>query len=226
MVNNTPRLGSNFLTIYHQNICGLKGKIDELVCSMYLNLPHVLCFSEHRLNHTELNQINIEGFKLCTTYCRQTIKRGGVCIFIQNNLEYTKIDTKKYCKDQDIELCLLKFKTTSFSAYLMLIYRAPTGNFNLFLNRLDDSIKSIYRTNSNLILCGDINIGYLTENDKKRWLDSVLPTYNLTAIVNFPTRSQGISNTTIDTIFTDNFKSQIIRFLPFPMVYQTTMLNY
>jgi len=51
----------------------------------------------------------------------------------------------------------------------------------LFLNRLDNSIKSIYRANLNLILCGDINIDYLTKNDRKRQLDSVLQTYNLTA---------------------------------------------
>jgi exonuclease III len=170
------------------------------------NLPHILHFSEHHLEHTELDQINIEGFKLCSAYCRQAVKRGGVCIFIQNDLEYSMIDVSKYCKDQDIEICLLNLKTTSFSSHIMVVYRAPTGNFNLFLNRLDDSIKSIYRANLNLILCGDININYLTENDRKRQLDSVLQTYNLTAIVTFPTRSQGISSTTIDNIFTDNSK--------------------
>ena len=52
-------------------------------------------------------------------------------------------------------------------------------------------------------MCGDINIDYLTENDRKRQLDSVLRTYNLTAIVTFPTRSQGISSTTIDNILID-----------------------
>jgi hypothetical protein len=97
----------------------------------------------------------------------------------------------------------------------MVVYRAPTGNFNLFLNRLDDSIKSIYRADSNLILCGDINIDYLTENDRKRQLDSVLQTNNLTAIVTFPTRSQGISNSTIDNIFLDNSKITNYTVTPF-----------
>jgi hypothetical protein len=85
----------------------------------------------------------------------------------------------------------------------MAVYRAPTGNFNLFLNRFDDTLKSIYRANLNLSLCGDINIDYLTKNDRKRQLDSVLQTYNLTAIVNFSTRSQGISSTATDNILTD-----------------------
>ena len=98
------------------NICGLKGKTDELISSMSPRLPHILCFSEHHLKHTELEQINIEGFKLCTAYCRQAIKMGGVCIFIQRGLEYSKIDVNKYSKDQDAEICMLNLKTTSLKA--------------------------------------------------------------------------------------------------------------
>ena len=97
----------------------------------------------------------------------------------------------------------------------MVVYRVLTGNFNLFLNRLDDSIRSIYRVNLNLILCGDINIDYLTENDRKRQLNSVLLICNLTTIVTFPTRLQGISSTMIDNIFLDNSKISNYTVLPF-----------
>jgi hypothetical protein len=104
MVNDTFNLDSNAFTIHHQNICGLKGKTDELISSMSPNLPHILCLSEHHIKHTKFDQINIEGFKLCTAYCRRAMKRGVVCIFIQKGLEYSKIDVNKYCKDQDIEI--------------------------------------------------------------------------------------------------------------------------
>jgi len=80
--------------------------------------------------------------------------------------------------------------------------------------RRDHRLKAS-RTITNLILCGDINIDYLTENDIKRYLDSVLQTYNLTAIVTFPTRSQGSSNTTIDNIFIDNSKISNYNVSPF-----------
>jgi hypothetical protein len=59
----------------------------------------------------------------------QTIKRVAVCIFIQNSLEYSMIDVNKYRKEQDIEICMLNLKTTSFSSHIMVGYRAPTGNF-------------------------------------------------------------------------------------------------
>jgi hypothetical protein len=40
----------------------------------------------------------------------------------------------------------------------------------------------------------------------RKELDAVLLTYNLSAIVQFPTRSQGYSSTAIDSIFIDTYK--------------------
>jgi hypothetical protein len=68
---------------------------------------------------------------------------------------------------------------------------------------LDDILKSFYRVGSKLILCGDINVDYLTEDEKKRQLDAVLLTYNLMPTVHFPNRTQGSSSTAIDNIFLD-----------------------
>ena len=132
MVNDNSNLDSNSLTIYHQNICGLKGKTDELISSMSPNLPHILCFSEHHLKHTELGQINTEGFELCTAYCRQATKRGAVCIFIKKGLECCKIDVNRYCKDQDVEICMLNLKTTSFSSHIMAVYRHLLATATVF----------------------------------------------------------------------------------------------
>ena len=54
-----------------------------------------------------------------------------------------------------------------------------------------------------IVLCGDINVDYLTEDVKKRQLSELLLTYNLTPIVHFPTRTLGSSSTAIDNIFLD-----------------------
>jgi hypothetical protein len=50
-------------------------------------------------------------------------------------------------------------------------------------------------------MCSDIK--YLTDSDKKTQLDAVLLTYNLSSIIHFPTRFQGYSSSTIDSIFID-----------------------
>jgi hypothetical protein len=81
------------------------------------NFPYILCFSEHHLKKFELDQINIDNYRLGAVYCRQVVKRGGVGIFVQKNLEYTNIDLGKYCNDQNIEVCVLKLKSTFLNAY-------------------------------------------------------------------------------------------------------------
>jgi hypothetical protein len=85
MINYNQMIGSNSITIFHQNICGLRGKTDKLLSSVFPNLPHILCFSE-------LGQINTDGYRLGAAYCREAVIRDSVCIFVQNNLKHTNID--------------------------------------------------------------------------------------------------------------------------------------
>ena len=125
------------------------------------------------------------------------------CIFVHETLRSTNIDLVTYCKEQVIEACALKIETTLFNATIIAIYRTPSGNFNLFLNGLDNIIGSLFKVGAKLIICVDININYLTDSKKKRRLDAILLTYNLTGIVQFPTRTQSQSSTAIDNIFLD-----------------------
>jgi hypothetical protein len=94
------------------------------------------------------------------------------------------------------------------------VYKAPTGNFEIFLNKLDIILKTLHKTDAKVIVCGDINIDYLSDSEKKRQLDAVLLSYNLFAIVHFPTRSQYQSSTTIDNIFIDTYKFTNYTVLP------------
>jgi exonuclease III len=116
------------------------------------------------------------------------------------------MDVRKYCSERDIKACVLKLKLSTFNIYTVTVYRAPCGNFNSFLNGLDSIIKSIDKIERKLIICGDINIDYLTVSDRRRQLDALLLSYNLTATVKFPTRVQNQSSTAIDNIFINNYK--------------------
>jgi exonuclease III len=95
-------------------------------------------------------------------------------------------------------VCALNLEFTA-NIYILAIYRAPSGNFISFLNEIDKTINSLYKE-SKFIICGDINIDYQMDNDKRKQLDAVLQTYNLTSIVHFPNRIQNQSSTTIDNI--------------------------
>jgi exonuclease III len=138
---------SSPLLIFHQNIFGLKKKTVELINSLFPKFPHISCFSEHHLKQTELEQINLEGYKLGAAYCRKSLLKGGVCIFVHKKYNYSNVDLSKYCKEQDIEACAIKLELTAFNIYVVTVYRAPYGNFNSFLNGLDSIIKSLCKLN-------------------------------------------------------------------------------
>jgi len=83
---------NNRFMIYHQNIRGLKRKINEFL------LSHLICFSEHHLKDYELVNTHIPKYKLGANYCRKSLKQGGICIYVHESLKCTNIDLPKYNK--------------------------------------------------------------------------------------------------------------------------------
>ena len=70
------------LNVYHQNIRGLRGKANELISQLYPTFPHILCISEHHMNHLELQQTFFDNYKLGANCCRNSFEKGSVCIFV------------------------------------------------------------------------------------------------------------------------------------------------
>ena len=101
-----------------------------------------------------------------------------------------------------IKICAILLTNSGYEIYILSVYRAPSGNFSHFLKKLELILNYLYKSNTRLILCGDFNVNYLTDNNMKNYLDTLLATYNLTGTVNFP-RTQSNSATAIDNIFID-----------------------
>jgi hypothetical protein len=62
---------------------------------------------------------------------------------------------------------------------------------------------SLYALNMQLFICGDTNVNYLVHNNRRKILDALLSSFNLSSTVCFPTRLQNKSATAIDSIFID-----------------------
>ena len=84
--------------VYHQNIMGLKGKTNELISSLYPDLPHLLGLTEHRLDYSDLDHTYRDHYNLGAKYCRQILKKGGACIFVREKLKFTNINLNEFCK--------------------------------------------------------------------------------------------------------------------------------
>jgi hypothetical protein len=64
-------------------------------------------------------------------------------------------------------------------------------------------LQKLYNNKYNIVICGDVNVNYLMDNNRRSQLDAVLHTYNLMGIVEFPTRCGLNSQTAIDNDFID-----------------------
>jgi hypothetical protein len=72
--------GSVPLNVYHQNIQGLRGRVNELFSRLYQAFSHILCLSEHHKNLLELDQTFFDNYKLGASYYRTLYEKGGVFI--------------------------------------------------------------------------------------------------------------------------------------------------
>jgi hypothetical protein len=90
----------------------------------------------------------------------------------------------------DMQHCAVEIETEGTKLIIFCLYRAPTGDFNQFIKRLDDTLKLLYKPKAEFLVCGKINTDYLIENNRKKQIASFLTTYNLSHTVNFATRNQ------------------------------------
>jgi exonuclease III len=123
-----------------------------------------------------------------------------MCIFVNNKLTCSEVNIQKYCTDYDIEACALKIYLNKTALYILTVYRSPAGDFKKFIENLDNILIFLTNTKTEVIVCGDINVNYLINNNKKYQLNSILNSFNLFDIVDFPTQN---ASSIIDNIFVD-----------------------
>jgi exonuclease III len=135
--------------------------------------PHILCFSEHHLWDQEINMLYCSPYLLAAKYCRSIGKFGGVCIYVHESLSFTAIDLDKFCKEHDFEVCAVKLYFMSNTYCIISLHRSPTGKITYFIYALDTGLNKLHSTSTSLILCGNLNINYLS-NDNDKSIKSLL----------------------------------------------------
>jgi hypothetical protein len=83
---------------------------------------------------------------------------------------------------------------------IICIYRSLVGNFTFLLNQLELILNKVHKISNGIILCGDFNINYFNDNNRKDLLDSLIVSFNPYSTINFLTRVLN-SCTLIDNIY-------------------------
>jgi DNA-binding FrmR family transcriptional regulator len=115
--------------IFHQNIRGIKGKINELMISLLNDELSIICLSEHHLNVEEMDVTHIPKYKFGSGYGRKMFKNGDVCIFVQEDQNFTSLNLQKYCKECDIEIAAIKAELNEEKIIVLCISAKVGTNF-------------------------------------------------------------------------------------------------
>ena len=144
------------------------------------------------------NEIVISGYNLA----RKDRNRhgGGLVIYVRNDVPYKR---PFFPFPMDIELviveCLLHSRLLTIAGF-----SCPPNSSPDVLESVHSVLSSLRRQNfSNLVLCGDFNIDprYSRPNDSLSLLQS---DFQLTQVINEPTRVSPSSSSMIDIIFLSN----------------------
>jgi DNA modification methylase len=87
-----------------------------------------------------------------------------VYIYICKSYQYINLDLDKYCSEQDIEVCAIRLSQNSINLYVLSIYISPSGNLDVFIERLEELLNKISRDQDNIVICGDFNVNFIINN--------------------------------------------------------------
>ena len=79
----------------------------------------------------------------------------------KKKINFTGVNLNAYCSDYDIEICAFKLHYISFHIRVFSIYRATTGNFTQLLHKVCVTLRFLYSSEIEYIICENINITYL-----------------------------------------------------------------
>jgi hypothetical protein len=104
---------------------------------------------------------------LGASYCRRNSKKGGVCMYVRENITSSQVDIKNYCIEYDMEACVLKVHLNNTIIHILTIYSSPAGDFSKFLEILDNIIRLLINPKTETVISEDINVNYLINSNRK-----------------------------------------------------------
>lgn len=165
----------------------------------YKNLKF-LCLVEIGVKEDNLKNLNMTGFSLKSFYCRPNKHCGGVAIWARDGIIVKPLDLSSFCIEQHFEVCAISYVYNKRDNLLLNCYRSPSGDINVFFNKISEILNYLYKPHINLIICGDFNFD-LYKNINFKSMCYIMSCFNCCPVVSWPTRVTNNSCTLIDQIF-------------------------
>lgn len=164
-----------------------------------------VCITEHWKTNEQLNKYGFENFCLATSYCRQeTNRHGGCAIYVKHGYRFSeKKEISKMSIEGEFECCACEVEMGVRKLVVLSIYRPPTGNFHIFLEKLEQCLTKYVNENSEVVIAGDFNVDFLKNTQEMLELVSLINSFNIQHTISEYTRITHTSKSCIDNILTN-----------------------
>lgn len=171
-----------------------------------------LLISEHWQEKVNINILKLRNFTLCTSYCRVTMKHGGVAIYKNDNYihDISVVNIESLNVEGIFECCCIRIPTEGMT--IAACYRPPSGDFDLFLQVFNEFLNYLSTMSGRIIIGGDFNIDLLVHSDSSMFFRDSIACFNFQSVISLPTRVTSTSRTCIDNFlinFDDGFSTSL-----------------
>ena len=165
------------------------------------------------INETKLDQFDSDSFINISVYtCIRKNRNkdgGGVCIYIRDTIDFKR---KLSFEQGDLEMISIKVSKPNTSPFLLTTwYRPPKSSHELF-HQFETFLKKADSEYNEYYVLGDVHYDLMAANLEAHTLKliDILDIYQLTQLIDEPTRVTENSKTLIDHVITNSTKIYFI----------------
>ena len=182
-----------FMFVNVQSVTNKIGILDDLFRHYGVN---VACLSETWLRRSDAESLIIGDMLVASHFSRSVNTHGGSLILLRPNTNYTIVNEINNCSvEMHCEFAATFLR--DMKLILISVYRPPSGNFYVFLDKIELALNFVDVRSIRVIIGGDFNIHFGTSDVKVKLLRDLMNSFNLTDYVFFHTRG----NRTLDNVF-------------------------
>lgn len=152
----------------------------------------------------QLQELGICNFNLVASFCRGNGQHGGAAVYVRKDITSFERKSLQKLSDQGIfECAVMDCKIGDEKFIIASIYRPPSGNMDVFLEKIEQLLLNITTENKTIFLAGDFNINFNEESSNALDVLSIMCSFNLKRTIFENTRITNTGGSCIDNIFTN-----------------------
>ena len=198
------------ISIINHNIRSFNRNFDSLLtCFSPDNLPSILCLTETRFSHNNIE--NIPGYESFHTVRNSETPAGGISLFVSNEICSKKIETLSF-SNNTIEICTVDINFNDVSITIIGVYRPHSDTVLNFNSCFSEILNNNILRNKFCIILGDFNICLLKDCESNLNFMNILYTNHFTPLISKATRFSPVAGevpSLLDHIWINKLKSNV-----------------